>query len=81
MIIRAPAPVAPVAPTTDWTVTVTVDMAAHVINVIATVPGAAPRVDQQPIPLAIQTALENYAQQRAEVLLGLQPGTSTVPTP
>lgn len=81
MIITVPSPISPVPPSSTWSVDVAIDLAAHVVNVIVRAPGAPPKIDTQPLPANLQTALETYAQGRAESLLGVAPGSSTIQTP
>ena len=79
MIVTTAAPLQLVPSASNFGVDLTLDMNAKVINVIVRNPdGGRPFVDSAPIPAALQTALQNYAQRRAEVLLGVANGSTTV---
>ncbi len=81
MIVRGPTPAAPVTPTTDWTVSLSIDMTAHTINVYCSAPGMPTIADSQTLPAPLLAALQAYAQGRAEFLLAWTAKTSALLVP
>lgn len=81
MLLQTAAPVTLIPPASQFRVELTIDLAAHIVRVIVQQPGVPALVDTAPIPAGLQTNLENYAQARAEVLLGVAPGSTTIAAP
>lgn len=83
MILQTAAPVAIVPATQQFRVDLIIDLQTHLIKVIVVQPGSGvpPLVDVQPLGANLQSNLETYAQNRAELLLGVAAGSTTIATP